>query len=62
MGRLFVFALILLLLAFAPVEGAKEEDQPVFFSLLFPQLMPEESLSQWLGMLLGDAAGEAVAL
>ena len=61
MGRLFVFALILLLLVLVPLDGAKEE-QPVFFSLLFPQLMPETGMAQWLSDLLGDTAGEAVAL
>lgn len=62
MGRLFVCILILLLMALAPVEGVKEKAQPVFFSLLFPQLMPEEHLPQWFSSLLGGTAGEAVAL
>ena len=61
MGRLFALLTLLMLLSFVPSCSAKET-QPVFFSLLFPQLMLEESLPQWLSGLLGDAAGEAVAL
>ena len=61
MGRLFALILILLLLSFVPSCSVKQT-QPVFFSLLFPQLMPETGMAQWLSEWLGDTAGEAVAL
>ena len=51
MGRLFALLTLLMLLSFVPSCSAKET-QPVFFSLLFPQLLPEESLPQWLSGLL----------
>jgi len=52
MGRLFSCVLLSIMLLPAP-RGA-EHAQPVFFSLLFPQLMP--------GMQQESAAGEAVLL
>lgn len=46
MDRLFSVFLLLALLAYAPVcmdgEPIEACAQPVFFSMLFPQLMPED--------------------
>ena len=38
MGRLFSYLLLSLMLL--PAKGCREEIKPVFFSMLFPQLMP----------------------
>lgn len=63
MDRLFVLLGLLALLAMMPMRIAGEEDaQPVFFSLLFPQLMPEGEDNPWLRDWLGSVTGEAVAL
>ena len=63
MGRLFVLLFLLLLLAFAPVRFARgSDDAPVFFSLLFPDLMPEEEEMTWLSGWLKGFTGEAELL
>ena len=58
----FLFACMLAaLLAAAPlvrIAGEARAAQPVFFSLMFPQLLDESLLWPWLG----TDAGEAVAL
>lgn len=57
----FLFALgLAALLAVAPLWDAwrHEDAQPVFFRMLFPQLMPEGLFADWLT----DVPGEAVAL
>lgn len=61
MDRLFVLLALALMLALAPLHSAGEE-QPVFFSLLFPQLMPEGTLFGWFSAGSGSAMGEAVML
>ena len=63
MGRLFVLLFLLLLLAFAPVRFARGHgDAPAFFSLLFPDLMPEEGDLAWLPKWLKGFTGEAELL
>ena len=42
MGRLFLCVLLLLMLL--PVQKEEAALQPVFFSMLFPQLIPEAML------------------
>ena len=61
MDRLFVLLALALMLALAPLHSAGEE-QPVFFSLLFPQLMPEGLFFEWFAAGSGSTPGEAVAL
>ena len=61
MDRLFVLLALALMLALAPLHSAGEE-QPVFFSLLFPQLMPEGTIFEWFSAESGCAMGEAVML
>lgn len=62
MDRLFVLLGLLLLLALVPARWGTGDAQPAFFSLLFPQLMPEGEDVPWLSSWLGGAAGEATAL
>ena len=63
MGRLFVLLFLLLLLAFVPVRFARgSNDVPVFFSLLFPDLMPAEADFAWLSEWLDGFTGEAKLL
>lgn len=63
MGRLFVLLFLLLLLAFVPVRFARGSgDTPAFFSLLFPEMMPEEGDFAWLPGWLGRMTGEAELL
>ena len=63
MGRLFVLLFLLLLLAFVPVRFARGSgDAPVFFSLLFPDLMPDDGDFAWLGEWLNGFTGEAELL
>ena len=61
MDRLFALIALALMLALAPLHSAGEE-QPVFFSLLFPQLMPEGTLFEWFSAGSGSAVGEVVML
>ena len=62
MGRFLFLLAVLLLLAFAPMRMARGDDaQPVFFSLLFPQLMPDMETPAWLAQWLG-VTGEAELL
>lgn len=62
MGRLLFLLAVLLLLAFAPMRMARGDDaQPVFFSLLFPQLMPDTEAPAWFLDWLG-VTGEAKLL
>ena len=63
MDRFFIIPALCALLALAPLHGEEyPEAQPVFFSLLFPQLAPQEEAPAWLLKWLGHPAGEAVAL
>ena len=41
MGRLFSALLLALALIYAGIAAEREPAQPVFFSLLFPQLIPQ---------------------
>lgn len=54
MGRLFSVLFLLILLLGVSVRVSEPAAQPVFFSMLFPQLVPPE--------LLEATAGEAVFL
>ena len=61
MDRFFILCLLVALLAAAPLcrlAGEVRAAQPVFFSLLFPQLLDMSLFEQWLG----EDFGEAVAL
>ena len=61
MDRFFVLCLLLVLLAAVPVYRMAQQAQaaqPVFFGLLFPQLLDEERFFAWFR----DGVGEAVAL
>ena len=50
MDRLFALFLMLAVLICGPGSPARREEQPVFFSLLFPQLIPEDWKDQeWFG-------------
>ena len=62
MDRLFVLLGLLALLALVPARCGTEDAQPVFFSLLFPELMPEVGDIPWLSGWLVGAVGEATAL
>lgn len=66
MDRFFVVALLVVQLALWPGYGEGENARPVFFSLLFPQLMPRQEHAPgcevWPFCLFEDAAGEAIRL
>lgn len=65
MDRFFSAAMLAALLLLAPARalaGGPALTQPVFFSMLFPQLMPQESALPFIAPLIDAAPGEAVCL
>ena len=58
MDRFFCALMLCVLLTFGALSCNGEAAQPVFFGLLFPQLLDEERFFAWFH----DGMGEAVAL
>lgn len=59
MDRFFFVCLLAALLAAAPLcrlAGQARAAQPVFFSLMFPQLLDEDAFAAWFGASWGEAA------
>lgn len=66
MDRFFCALLLGALLTFSALTGCKNEAQPVFFSLLFPQLTPGYEATGYEDAMIATpqeaAPGEAVLL